>query len=297
MSNYLQQFLADFDYPEAAVSELTSAYEKLVRHDEAKLNAIVKIYEDSISCDFGLLLKKCEELALEAELHEYQVKLIVLIMMSKALLQRYIAAGYTYQFWYDTMLDLKYKAMECKDVKNIWGTFVGSWFVSFFDMTRFAFGRFQCALIDFGSSYSEGDKVLREDSRVINVHIPRSFKPLTREVCLESYSAAADFFKDELCGAPVAFVCSSWLLYSKNYDILPEHSNIRKFMEDYTILRDETDPKGVYKDMWRLFDMDYTGDINDYPEDTSLRRAYKKHLLLGGSTGEGFGVFFYPPKK
>ena len=40
--------------------------------------------------------------------------------------------------------------------------------------------------------------------------------------------------------------------------------------------------------------MDYTGNVNDYPEDTSLRRAYKQYLLDGGTTGAGFGVIIYP---
>jgi hypothetical protein len=39
--------------------------------------------------------------------------------------------------------------------------------------------------------------------------------------------------------------------------------------------------------------MDFTGDFKDYPEDSSLRRAYKKFLLDGNRTGSGYGVFFY----
>jgi nicotinic acid phosphoribosyltransferase len=47
------------------------------------------------------------------------------------------------------------------------------------------------------------------------------------------------------------------------------------------------------KRVWRLFDMDYTGNIEDYPENTSMRRAYKQYLLDGGRTGEGFGIIIY----
>ena len=38
--------------------------------------------------------------------------------------------------------------------------------------------------------------------------------------------------------------------------------------------------------------MDYTGNIEDYPENTSMRRAYKDYLRNGGIAGEGYGVFF-----
>ena len=45
--------------------------------------------------------------------------------------------------------------------------------------------------------------------------------------------------------------------------------------------------------MWRLFDMDYTGDLDDFPGDSTLRRNYKQFLKDGGRVGEGYGVFFW----
>ena len=81
--------------------------------------------------------------------------------------------------------------------------------------------------------------------------------------------------------------------YPEAEKILPAHSNIRGFMADYDIIRSKVDEEGDYHNMWRLFDMDFTGDFNDYPEDSSLRRAYKKFLLDGNRTGSGYGVFFY----
>ncbi len=48
----------------------------------------------------------------------------------------------------------------------------------------------------------------------------------------------------------------------------------------------------AYTNMWRLFDMDYTGNADDYPEDSFLRRNFKQYIKDGGRTGVGLGVFF-----
>ena len=87
------------------------------------------------------------------------------------------------------------------------------------------------------------------------------------------------------------FTCYSWLLYPAYRDIIPEKSNTRSFMDDFKIIGQYDDKEGQYNDAWRLFDMDQPEDINDYPENTSLRRAIKQYLLNGGRTGEGLGIF------
>ena len=76
-------------------------------------------------------------------------------------------------------------------------------------------------------------------------------------------------------------------------DLLPEHSNIRSFKERFDIIHDHLYEKGDYSEMWRLYNMDFTGDLNDFPGDSTLRRNYKQFLLDGGQVGEGYGVFFW----
>ena len=70
-------------------------------------------------------------------------------------------------------------------------------------------------------------------------------------------------------------------------------SNLEYFKERFEIIHTHLYEKGDYSEMWRLFDMDYTGNLNDFPGDSSLRRAYKQYLLDGGQVGEGYGVFFW----
>ena len=216
---------------------------------------------------------------------------VALACLSQRLRQRYRQQGIDDGIWQNTMLDLKYKAVECHLVEGVWGTFVAKWNEGFFNMTRFALGRLQFELKPFGYEYAKNGVVLTPDSSVINTHIPRSEQPLTQESVQESYALAADFFKERLQGAPVAFYCSSWLLFDRHREMLKPASNIRRFIEDFDIVE-----AGEYKDygeVWRLFDKRYTGDPDGMPADSSLRRAYIALMKKGEKTGFGKGVFLY----
>jgi hypothetical protein len=76
--------------------------------------------------------------------------------------------------------------------------------------------------------------------------------------------------------------------------MLPPNANIRRFMEDYTLIQ-----RGEYEDysqLWRLFDCQYTGNPDDLPADSSLRRAYIELIRRGEKTGFGLGVYLYQKK-
>ena len=223
--------------------------------------------------------------------HRYSAELLLFICLSKRLRERYAERGIADSIWYDSMCDLKWKLWECKAVKGVYGSFVASWFDGWFKLTRFALGRLQFEIEHFDGEYHLGTMVLTPSTKVINVHIPRTLTPLDKQSREDSYRRAAEFFRDELDGAPTVFVCHSWLLYPPAEKILPSHSNIRGFMADYEIVRYGENKENEHPDMWRLFDMDFTGDAADFPEDSSLRAAYKKFLMDGNRTGWGYGVF------
>ena len=63
-------------------------------------------------------------------------------------------------------------------------------------------------------------------------------------------------------------------------------------MNDYDVIETKFEEEGNYKPLWRVFDMDYTGNVEDFPGDTTLRRAYKTYVRNGGRLGTGYGVFF-----
>ena len=64
-------------------------------------------------------------------------------------------------------------------------------------------------------------------------------------------------------------------------------------MDRFDILQFSYEPEGEHRNAWRIFDMDFTGNYDDYPEDSYIRRAYKTYMKNGGITGGGRGIFFY----
>jgi hypothetical protein len=101
---------------------------------------------------------------------------------------------------------------------------------------------------------------------------------------------AKEFFSDTFVGKRTLFVCSSWLLWREHLNMLNEGSNIRAFIGDFTIIKEKTYPD--YTEIWRLFDVEYDGDPDHLPADSSLRRKYVEHIKSGKPTGSAKGVFF-----
>lgn len=295
MRQYLIDFLKEFDYPEEARAELLEAFDKIEADGLAssELNDFIRMYDETVSPDYKDIFSRTQRMADSCGAHKYKIELLIFIFFSRKLKERYIERGIDLSIWHNSMLDLKYKLLECKAVKNIWGAFVAWWFPGFFDLTRFALGRLQFETSKYDQEdYTRDGKTVKKGETVIGVHIPRTLTPLDKKSYDEAFDMAREFFKDKVGDTPMAFVCCSWLLYPDNLDILPEKSNVRKFMLEFEIINKFDDKPGEYADMWRLFDMDYTGNFDDYPEDSSLRRAFKAHLKNGGKTGEGYGIFF-----
>ena len=295
MIEYVLSFMNELGFDKEAVASLSADIEKIYANEDAKalFAGAVDDYERDIHSNYTELREAAKRAGEIVGVHAYSAELLLFICFSKHLRELYRLRGISDRIWFDSMSDLKWKLWECKAVKGIWGSFVAGWFPGFFNLTRFALGRLQFEIVAFDGEYEKNGRSLKKGDKVINVHIPRTLTPLDKESRDDAYSQAAEFFRDMTDGAPIAFVCSSWLLYPEAEKILPAHSNIRGFMADYDIIRSKTNGEGEYGDMWRLFDMDFTGDFNDYPEDSSLRRAYKKFLLDGNRTGSGYGVFFY----
>ena len=295
MKTYALSFMTEIGFDDEAIEALSSDLERMLAEPESKaiIEKQVALYETDVNRNYGEILSEIDKAAEIAGVHKYSAELLIFILFSKRLRELYKQSGISDKIWFDSMCDLKWKLWECKAVKGSWGSFVAGWFPGFFNLTRFALGRLQFEIVEFDGEYEKDGKKLKKGDKVVNVHIPRTLTPLDKKSRDDAYSQAAEFFRDMTDGAPIAFVCSSWLLYPEAEKILPAHSNIRGFMADYDIIRSKVDEEGDYHNMWRLFDMDFTGDFNDYPEDSSLRRAYKKFLLDGNRTGSGYGVFFY----
>ena len=291
MRSYLQQFLTDFEYAPDDAAFLLSSYDKIVANEQARQhfeNAIAT-YEADIHCDYNALTALSKKASRACGIHNHTADLLLFICLSKHLKAQYEARGIDQGIWHDSMLDLRYKLEECKLVRGVCGMFVAFWMPGWFKMTRFSLGRLQFEVVEFGREYQKGDLFLTKESKVLNMHIPRSGQPLAKALYEDAFARAKIFFKDSFPeNAPVPFVCHSWLLYPEMTEFVPEGSNVRRFMQEFDILSwDHSDGESL----WCLFD---TAERNParLPADTALRRAFVERLKSGGRVGWGYGILF-----
>ena len=290
MRKYLVSFFNDFEYDSTDAAFLLFTYDRIVGREDtlAVWNEAIGMYERDYNCDFELIISLAQEVAQRLDMHTYTAELLVFICLSRHLKELYDKQGIDPSIFHNSMHDLKYKLDECKTVKGIVGSFVAWWFPRFFNLERVALGRLQFEVDSFGHYYERNGHILTPDSKAINVHIPRTLTHLTSESCDEAFKMAKEYFKGEV-GEPCPFICHSWMLYSGNKDILPEDTNVHKFMSRFDLFDHADDPN--LEDLWRIFDTDEK-DPNKLPTDSRMRKAYVDHLKNGGQIGWGHGVFF-----
>ena len=290
MRRYIESFFKRFGYAENDASVLLGVYDIIAASKTAcsVWEKALSLYEADINCDFGKIREAADSVAAELHLNENTLELLMLICLARRAEREYEMRGIEKRVFLNTFMDLKYKLEECKLVRGTVGTFVFWWFGRFYNLTRFAFGRLQFEIVDFGDNYERDGRILTPESKVINVHIPRSLKPLDPESCDRAFAEAVEYYSDKI-EAPTAFVCNSWLLYPENEKILSEKSNVYHFMKRFDVIRWEVDTERRH--LWRLFDTDEKNP-DRLPINTSMRRAYAEHLKNGGKVGTGKGVFF-----
>ena len=116
----------------------------------------------------------------------------------------------------------------------------------------------------------------------IAVHIP-SDADLSAAALDRSFADARVFFKEKLSESG-DFVCTSWLLSPELKKLLPEDSKILGFQRRFALEGFEESEE--YK-VW-LFKNPALPPEN-FPENTTLQRNAKAHILSGGKIGAGTG--------
>ena len=291
LRTYLCTFFAEFNYRQQDADCLLSAFDRIVMCAGARdlLAACVKAYEDDYTCDFAELVQKADGMAGLTGVQEYTAELLVCLCLTPRLRALYAERGISQEIYRATVLDLKYKLEECVLIYGVAGTFVPCWQAGFFRLTRFCLGRLQFEVVPFKATYEKNGVTLLPDTKVINVHIPRSGEPLTERACREAYLLAKEFFRDEVQNDPCPFVCHSYLLYPDNAHFLPPHTNTYRFLKSFDIYEVEVDKER--ENLWRMFDTQEK-NVDKLPTDTSMRRAFVAHLKNGGKMGCGRGVLF-----
>ena len=290
MRDYLVHFLQEYEYPAEAIDVLITAYDSIIAQRNGDFSALISEYESSYNIDYDAALERIKVISESSDVHEYTGALILFLAYTRGLSRYYEEQGIAHEIYRNTVLDLRYKLDECRCVKGVCGSFVAKWFAGFFKLERFALGRLQFEVIDFGAEYDKNGLTLHPDSKVLNVHIPRTGGRLDHTSVLDSYRLAADFYR-HILGEEIVFVCSSWLLFPRHREMLKVGSNLLCFMNDYDIYT--SGEYSGYGEIWRLFDTEYDGDPAHLPADSSLRRAYVDLISRGEMTGWGKGVFSY----
>ena len=289
----LQDFASEHEFPAEATESLQDALEIIGADD--RLYAIFRTWEENYwkdpDMDYQTLWATLEALDGTDGISKYTLELLFIIGISRRTRELYEEQGISMEIFHDSMADMHWKLLECHKMYGIWGTFVIEWFPWWFRLKRFALGRLQFERITFEDEYEKDGLILHKDSPVINVHIP-SCGPLDPEAFKASYAKAAEFYKEEFQNQPLVFVCNSWLLFPAHKEILPEHSNIRAFMNDFDVYKSNEDNG----DLWRIYYGAEEKGFENLPENTGLERAYKKWLMDGHMAGYARGVYLYRPE-
>lgn len=300
MTEHITALMKRLNFPAEAAEAFNALCTRLDNNDAfaEKFDKIVYDYMYPVATDIDDAVKKLGALAAEYGENEYTLCEMFLLSNTEELLRRYKEKGIAEDIYWDTMDDLRCKLLECIECEEVPGTFVAGWDGGFFKLERFAYGRFQYEVTDYGSNETFTTKcgiTLKKGDTLINFHIPSSGVPLTDEVRLDSLKRAYPHFKDLFGGGPVIFCCGSWLLYPKHREFLPASSNILRFMDDFELISWAETEK--FSNGWRVYGKDSDLPLEDLPEKTSLQRAYKKWLCDGNKAGNGYGIIVFDGEK
>ncbi len=125
----------------------------------------------------------------------------------------------------------------------------------------------------------------KNGKRYISIHIPSDAVLDPKKMKDSFYQAKKFFVKQDSSWDKVSYKCCSWLLSPALKELLGENSRILKFQEMFTV-------EEVYKDRNEFMEWVFKRKdlpLEDLPEETSLQKNMKAHLLSGGWVGEGMG--------
>jgi len=296
MREYLKSFFKEYDLTKTERITLCAAYERICECAEARdiFFGLINRYEKKANSVTSETITEIEAVARASGIHLYTATLITLICLFRELRVNLERIGLSKKNIHLTVADLVYKMRECQKLHGVVGTEHWEWHSRFIEMKIFAFGRLQFQLTTFkGGVFRKGTNEVRRGDACLAVHIPRNGSPLTERACAASYREAHEFFTSSLFKKEPAFVCASWLLYSKTLEILPPKSNIRKFAAAYDVVENQPHPRDNDPAIPFIFEKPRGTKIADLPRDTTLRAGYAEHLERGGTTGYGLGIFFY----
>ena len=224
------------------------------------------------------------------------MSLLFLLSGLPALRSEYRQRGISEAVFWNSIEDLRSKALECKEMRGIWGTFVSSWFEGLFLFQRFGMGRFQYSIKTMEANYTlPSGLIIPEGAPKLACHIPSNGLSLTDEVRFASYRKAYEFFQAQRIDGLLVISCGSWLMDPENKKYLPADSNIPRFLSDFDLI--SVSEEEGFRDGWRIFGHSWGVPYVQLPEDTALQRAYKQRLPSAGKTARGLGMLVFDGER
>ena len=211
--------------------------------------------------------------------------------------EKYLNKGTSEEIFYDTLKDFKYKLDECKKYNGVLGIRTFRWYYYFMNAQMYALGRLQFHERKFipDTYYKWNDITITPEDTVINMHIPSS-GPLTREMRMDSYKKAFEFF-GKTKGEYIVFMCSSWLIYEGYREVYKPGSNMADFMDDFDIIKNADAQENTFPNSVLVFGVPYEGDTSKFPADTTLQKNFIRHLNEGKRCGSGHGIIIFDGEK
>jgi len=280
----LEDFLPRLKVSDEDKREILAAYRELSENEEADeiLDTIIGKYAERGELDYTKLTdEQLPHLEKISGMHRYRVNMATLFPLLPFTEPYYKKAEVSERVWLDSIYDLACKILDCREIVGMAGLRSSSlnWFRAWFFAERFAFHRLQFELAYAKDDFSDGGLNIKAGDPVIGIHIPSHLSglPFDDENRLISYKEAKEYFLPKIGNKPFIFRCISWLTAYYNKEILPPHSNTRRFTEEFVLGES-------YSGRWALsliFKTDELPEDKDLPENTSLQRAYKKLILSG----------------
>ena len=281
MCRYIFDLLNHLNFEEDAIRFFETAYKKICGSIKSSqiFDSCIHQYEKTETAVYDIVYKNAIKIESLAGVDRFTVMMLFMLCFSRHLKVIYTRRGYSEKMYFDVLGDLACKNTECYTIKGVYGSFVSQWEFKIFNLELFAFGRLQFEPRRLEKEYKISTGILPAQSSVLSIHIPSSGR-LETELCIDSVKCAQDFF-----GKSSVFYCHSWLLYPDNRKIITPPSNILKFMDLFEIVAAEESTD----DLWRIFGTEDLSDFAALPENTSLRRDYKRWLLSGNKVGIATG--------
>ena len=290
-----QEFLKNIDMPDAAAQCYLSTLAAIRADDEARrlLDSVTDRYDAAFAFDIHEITANAETVAARSGISAFTVYGAFFTAMAPRLWKFYEQKGLGRDLFDRSLKDLTYKTSETRDLHGVWGVHCPTWYPNFFNGKRVAFENLQFEEYVFHADApfeKDGYTVFPGDP-VLNVHLPRTGNRLDYDGVRRAYAQAAEFFKEYFGKNRVVFRCSTWLFFERNFEVIPESANLAKFRRDYEMV--QSGEYDDYSQVWRLFDVLYTGDVDALPEKSSLQRFYKDLIRKGEKTGWGRGLYIY----